>query len=280
MTNRDMAAPGRWRRGPVLCTFLEFAAWAFAFEAIIVFGWIVPSGKTGPIPELALILGLLFLLFTLPMGLVAGSGLLMRLVIRPRAWLIETVDGNGRPKFYWPREHYLQALLSAVAATVVGYLNVIDAARLPPYWVAFPWCVEGLTLLGILGMRTLAFGLCFQPGRIGAWAAETWPGGAWDRLGDLLVAASLSFLIVTCVTMGWFVGSGDEFPRWCAWVMVFSLVPLGLMLAGRGALLVSRRVRGAYEDARGAGHAGKKRIPAARFFLTGIRQRSYNAFIM
>jgi hypothetical protein len=82
--------------------------------------------------------------------------------------------------------------------------------------------------------------LCFQPGRIGAWAAETWRSGAWDRLGDLLIAASLSFLIVTCVTMSWFVGSGDEFPEWCAWVMVFSLVPLGLMLAGRGARMVWR----------------------------------------
>jgi hypothetical protein len=244
MTNRDSAALGRWWRGPILCTFLEFAAWVTAFEAIIVVGWIVPFGKTGPISDLALILGLLFFLFMLPVALVAGSGLLMRLVIRRRAWLVESVDGNGRPRFYWPREHYLRALLSAVGATVVGYLDIIDAARLlPHYWVAFPWCVEGLTLLGILGMRTLAFRLCFQPGGIGAWAVETWASGVWDRLGDLLIAASLSFLIVTCATMSWFVGSGDAFPAWCAWVMVFSLVPLGLMLAGRGAGLVWKWVR-------------------------------------
>ena len=226
----------RWR------TFLEYVAWISTVDTIIVVGAIVPFGKPLPVSQHVLLFGLILILFALPVVLMFGSGSLMRLVVRDRRKsTVKPTEIECQPRYYWPMEHYLQAFLSAVGGTIAGFVDVVDAQRLPPHWVLFPWCVAGLTLLGILTLRTFVFGSCIDHQHPRAWLAATWTRGAWDRLGDLLIAASLTFLIVTCSAMSWFVGSGDEFAVFCAWVMMFSLAPLGLMLAGRGARWAWRR---------------------------------------
>lgn len=241
MTDRKAATPERWRDNPYCRTFLEYVAWVCAIEAMIVVGWIAPFGKLTPVREYVLLLGLFLLLFALPLALVSGSGALVRLAFRRRpAPGFATVGGVLVPPFYWPSEHFVQAFLSVVAVTVAMSFNMATRPPRQHYLMAFPWCIEGLTLLGIAALRIGAFSLCFRSDRTGTWAAATWRHGSWDRLGDLLIAASLTFLVLIYLFLHFFGGSRQGFVEFCVLIMAVSLVPLGLMLMGRGVRLMWR----------------------------------------
>lgn len=245
MTTRKTEAPDRWWNNPYCRTFFEYTAWLCAIEVTIIVYGITSSEKVAPAWEVAQVAIGLFLLFAAPVALVAGSGSLVRLAVRRwRVSAVEAADGQSRPQFYWPKEHYLQALLSAVITTAAMLPDIMLRPSRQSYLITFPWCIEGLTLLGICILRLFVFSLCLRPGRICAWAAATWRRGSWDRLGELLIAASLTFLIVIYLALHFFGGSRQGFVEFCAWVMTVSLVPLGLMLTGRGLCLVWRRLRG------------------------------------